>query len=135
MINQRFYKWTVLDSMGVDNQRHKIYLCKCGCGKKGVVRGSDLRRGNSRQCQSCSNRINGRKGLDASHGKDLYMVSCGEFVKIGSSDDVIDRVNRLAQIIPYPVKLEYFGPDEGYLEPLYHTIFEEFKHRNEWFKL
>jgi hypothetical protein len=51
----RFGRWTVLKFSG-----SKLWECLCDCGRKSEIRGTDLRRGRSTQCKSCSNGENTR---------------------------------------------------------------------------
>jgi hypothetical protein len=133
MINQQFSKWTVLALVGSSKHGKLVYRCMCDCGSIHNVGGSDLRTGGSTQCRSCSAKITGRKGLDAQVKPNLYLVSCGEYIKIGSTDNVIKRLNNMKVGNPYPLILEYHGIGLGHLEPVLHTLYAEFHHQGEWF--
>lgn len=50
MIGKRFGKLKVIKKVGVDNNRFITWLCECDCGNKVVVRGSNLRTGNTKSC-------------------------------------------------------------------------------------
>lgn len=41
---------TVIKKAGVDNRRYLTWLCKCDCGSDVIVRGSNLRNGNTKSC-------------------------------------------------------------------------------------
>ncbi len=105
----------------------------CDCGNIHNVGGSELRTEGSKQCRSCSAKITGRKGLDAQVKPNLYIVSCGEYVKIGSTDNIIKRLNTMKVGNPYPIILEYHCIGFGYMEPKLHTLYAEYHHQGEWF--
>lgn len=46
---QRFDMLTALEFVGIENHR-ALWRCKCDCGTEKVMRGADLRRGNSGSC-------------------------------------------------------------------------------------
>lgn len=50
MIGREFHYWKVEDEAGSDKARHKLYKCRCKCGTVSVVRGAELRKGNSKSC-------------------------------------------------------------------------------------
>jgi len=133
MIGQRFNKWLVLEFDSKTKNYNSKYKCICDCGKEGIVKDSNLRTGKSTQCKSCATRINGRKGLDAQSKNHLYMIGCGEYVKIGSTDNLADRLKNLEVSNPYPLHVLYEGINEGYMESTYHEIFSEYKTNGEWF--
>jgi len=105
----------------------------CDCGQTGFIRKFDLINNKSTQCSSCSAKINGRKGLDAQIKPNLYIVSCGDYIKIGSTDNIIKRINNMKVGNPYPIVLEYHGIGFGYMEPKLHTLYAEYHHQGEWF--
>lgn len=58
----------------VNNKGHHItmWLCKCDCGNEKIVRGSNLKSGNSQSC-GCTNRENNKKALyEANHKENIY---------------------------------------------------------------
>jgi ribosomal protein S27E len=74
------------------------------CGNKSTVMGSRLRAGNG--CQSCTNRVNGRKGLySQSKGMPVYFIGCDDYMKVGSSFDPERRIKDLQVYNPYPLEL------------------------------
>ena len=125
----KYGKWTV------EEDRGRYSLCRCECDCVSTVRTSDLKAGYSTQCKYCSAKEKGRKGLNSQVKQHLYMISTGPFLKIGSTDDIQGRFRKIQLGCPYPVKLEYVGIDEGFLEPTYHEIFDECKLEGEWFRL
>lgn len=135
MVGGSFGKWTVMGDAGIDKHGKKLFTCLCNCNKIHIVVGSKLRAGLSNQCRRCSAKINGRKGLDAQCKPNLYIVSCGSYIKIGSTDNVIRRVNAMMVGNPYPIKLEYHGIGCGHLEPKLHTLYAKYHHQGEWFNL
>lgn len=135
MIGERFGKWLVTEESGPNKHGKKLFTCQCDCGKVYIIVGSKLRAGLSTQCRICSTKINGRKGLDAQCKPNLYIVSCGEYIKIGSTDNVVRRVNTMMVGNPYPIHIEYHGVGLGHLEPKLHTLYAEYHHKGEWFNL
>lgn len=55
LTGQRFGRLVVLRRAGSDRHGSALWLCRCDCGKEVVVRGSDLRSGNTQSC-GCLNR-------------------------------------------------------------------------------
>lgn len=134
MIGQKFNKWTVLEfSHSHPKSKNYIYKCVCNCGKEGLVSGSNLRNGKSKQCQSCSNKINGKQGHRPK--KHLYMIQCGPYVKIGTTDDIKTRMISLRVYNPYPIKLVGYWENYGHKEKEWHRILKDEHHQGEWFKL
>ncbi len=129
---KRFGRWRVLSS----SHQHPtagnwLWNVICDCGAESVVEGSSLRRGESTQCKSCGGRENGRKGLySKSKNQEVYFIRCGNYIKIGASDDVYRRLRDLQGSNPYPLELIATDTDEE----LWHNIFSHRLHRHEWFK-
>jgi hypothetical protein len=134
MIGKKFNKWTVTDFSHKKNG-NSYYSCICDCGKTGIVKDSNLKFDGSKQCKWCSGKQNGRKGLDAAVKKHLYIVTCGEYIKIGSSDNIERRIKNLKGYNPYPLTVNLSLEDQGYLEPAMHRVAKEFHHHGEWFKI
>ena len=135
MISQQFNKWTVQEFAGKNKTGNFLYKCVCECGNTAIVPGSNLRKGKSTQCKSCSSKINGRLGLDAMAKQHLYMVGCEGFLKVGSTDNVERRVKDLRNSCPYPIEVLYIGIDEGFTEPAWHKALSEYRIHGEWFAL
>lgn len=55
-LGQKFGKFTVLRLSSRTNPRHRLWACKCACGKICDVQESNLVCGGSTQCRSCGNR-------------------------------------------------------------------------------
>lgn len=129
----RFGKWTVTAFSHTANNKAKsaYWHVECDCGTLSTVSGTSLRIGQSAQCKSCSGRVNGKKGHRAR--KHLYVVSCGPYIKIGSTDDIDIRMTSLKSYNPYPITLIYYGEYEGDDEQMYHKIFEHRHLHGEWF--
>ena len=135
MIGKSFNKWLVLSFSHKNKSGNWFYTCKCTCGTESTVSASNLRTGGSTQCKKCSGIQNGRKGLDARAKKHLYIVTCGEYIKIGSSDDTIRRLKNLQGYNPYPITVNLSLDDQGYLEPAMHRVAKPYHHHGEWFKI
>lgn len=69
LTGMKFNKWTVIKR--VENRGKEVYwLCQCECGNIHEVAGPTLRRGNSRQCQSCANKSRGEKSKGNTYRRD-----------------------------------------------------------------
>ena len=135
MLGKRFSKWTVLEySHKNEKSGNWYYKCRCDCGNESVVIGTNLRTGSSMQCKSCSSKINGKKGVYATIRKDLYFIKCGNYIKIGVSDNVQRRLNDLKASNPLPLELIYFGKGEGRDEEMWHKVFAHRHHHGEWYE-
>ena len=65
--------------------------------------------------------------------KKTYVFKCGDFVKIGRSDDVPSRHNAIISSNPHGVELvREFNSD---LEFMLHNHFAQYRHRREWFRV
>ena len=134
MIGEYHNHWEVLEFSHKKNGS-SYYLCRCRCGKKATVRDSNLRKGVSTQCKSCSGKQNGRKGLDSKAKGNLYIVRCKEFIKVGcTSDKTMDRrIISLQTGNPFDMTVELFMENMGHAEPWLHTMLSKHHHRGEWF--
>jgi len=83
--------------------------------------------------RSCSSRINGKVGHKAR--KHLYMIQCGPYTKIGTTDNIKIRLISLQSSNPYPIKLVGFWEDYGYKEKEWHKKLNHLHHQGEWFNL
>lgn len=135
MLGKSFNKWLVLAYSHKNSSGNWFFLCRCECGNESKVSATNLRTGGSKQCKRCSGKQNGRKGLDASVKKHLYIITCGDYIKIGSSDNIERRLKNLQGYNPYPIIVNLSLEDQGYLEPAMHRIAKEFHHHGEWFKI
>lgn len=65
LTKKKFGRWMVIKWVGRDKRGKWQWLCRCVCGREGIVMGSNLRRGNSKGCKSCQiSRNNNKKRLD-----------------------------------------------------------------------
>lgn len=68
----------------------------------------------------------------------LYVVKCNDFIKIGASKLVEQRIKRIQTCCPYEIellKVYSCKKDEGYpLERFLHSRLREYQERGEWFK-
>lgn len=137
MIGLRFNKWTVLEySHKNERSGNWYYLCQCDCGSFVNVKGSSLRNGDSKQCKRCANKENGRKGLySQNEGRDLYLIGCAHFVKIGTTNDLTERLRTIQSGNPFDLVVEYYGVGEGHMEEYWHSEFKNKHHKGEWYRL
>lgn len=49
-IGNRYGHLTVIEEAGIDSSKHKLWKCKCDCGKEIIARGSRLRNGEKQDC-------------------------------------------------------------------------------------
>lgn len=134
IINKTYGKWTVIKLIDIAPKSGNFrYLCKCVCGNEKVVYGTKLRTGDTTQCKSCGNRQRGKKGLYAQSKQNLYIVKVGPYIKIGSTDNIKQRIKYLEGQCPFPIELVYHGVGEGREEEMWHDIFKHRHHRGEWF--
>ena len=63
----------------------------------------------------------------------LYVARCGEYFKIGSSDNPERRIKDLQSSCPYPVTLEKIYWDRGSEEGAWLNHHEDRHHQGEWF--
>ena len=137
MIGVRFNKWTVLEySHKNERSNNWYYLCRCDCGNEAIVKGTNLRNNGSKQCKKCSGKQNGRQGLYAQNeGSDLYLIGCKHYVKIGTTNDLTERLRTIQSGNPFDLVVEYYGTGEGHLEEYWHNLFQDKHHRGEWYTL
>jgi len=80
LTGQRFGQLTVLSLAGKNNNKKTLWNCVCDCGKKIVVRGNNLKSGNTQSC-GCSrkdiqpkNKTHGKSGENTTR---LYQIWVG----------------------------------------------------------
>lgn len=135
LLGKTFGCWTVLEfSHKREDSGNWYYKCKCSCGNEAIVPATKLRTGKSTKCRVCTGRESGRRGLYSMSKQHLYIIRCGDYIKIGSSDNVERRLKDLQGSNPYPLTLEYYGENEGCDEEFWHDFYKERHHRGEWFK-
>lgn len=70
--------------------------------------------------------------------KDLnvYIVSCGDLIKIGVTNDIDKRVKTLQTGNPFPIVVEFVEQKrQAYkIESYLHRMFEQYRVQGEWFK-
>ena len=72
---QRFGRWTVLERAYIDKQNGSMWLCRCDCGKEGIIRHSSLTSGNSRSCGCLLEEVRSISHTKHGyHGERLYYV-------------------------------------------------------------
>jgi hypothetical protein len=126
--------WTILGfSHQREDSKNAYWFARCKCGNESVINGSAFVLGKTKQCKSCSARINGRKGIYAKSKGDLYMIRVGDYVKIGVSLDVKRRIKDIESCSPFTAELIYHGEGEGFEEEEWHNIFKHRQHKGEWF--
>jgi len=104
----------------------------CDCGTKKTTSGTLLRTNKSNKCHKCAGKINGRLGLNVqAKNKTVYFIQCGNYFKIGVSDDVERRVRDLESSNPYEINL--LDTDTSTTEEDWHKIFSHRHHRGEWY--
>lgn len=127
-------EWTVLAYAGVKGSGGNSYwLCRCSCGNEKEVMGTPLRLGRTTMCQRCAGRGNGRKGLNAMAKSHLYVIRCGEYFKVGSSDNPERRIRDLESSCPYPITTEAIYLNRGHEEARWHELLRDQHHHGEWF--
>jgi hypothetical protein len=72
------------------------------------------------------------------HRRGVYFLECGNFIKIGISEDVHRRLKELRTMIPFDVDVLGFIPCAAYseakiVESALHIEFAKLRHRGEWF--
>lgn len=83
--------------------------------------------------------------LDGSYGVNnpkenggVYLISCGDYFKIGHSSDIKKTLSAIKTSNPYEVTLvAKYSPYKirnDLLEDYLHNKFKEYHHRNEWFR-
>jgi hypothetical protein len=58
-----FGEWTVLYRAGSDTRGRATWVCRCSCGVERVVRGTDLRLGDSTRCKKCKDKNIRKHGM------------------------------------------------------------------------
>jgi len=63
IVGSSFGNWKVIYFYGNDkNQKNKLFLCRCSCGKEKVIRGTTLLNGNSKSCGCLRKKLAREKG-------------------------------------------------------------------------
>ena len=64
----------------------------------------------------------------------IYFIRCGEFVKIGFSDNPRSRIAAIQTSNPYPVDVLAIVPGNYEFEAELHQRFTHLRYKNEWFR-
>lgn len=134
LAGKKFGKVTV--ESYVDNHPlsgNAMWQVRCDCGKVFITRSSRLLGGTCTQCLSCRGKNNGSETKYINGRGDLYMIRAGDFIKIGVSEDVQDRIKHIQYNCPLTVELIYHGVGEASDEKFWHQVYSHRHHRGEWF--
>ena len=67
------------------------------------------------------------------YGKDLYLISAGELIKLGRSCNIPRRLLEIQRSMPFAnATLLATFPEQGFLEPFVFRALGEFPRRGEW---
>ena len=142
MIGLRFNKWKVLEfSHKHERSGNWYYLCRCECGNTGVVKGTSLRKGGSKQCKQCSGKTNGRKGIYAQNlDNDLYVIQCydginNDLYKIGTTSNIEERLRTMSSGNPFDLIVVFYAKGKGSMEEYFHNKFKRHHWKGEWYCL
>lgn len=132
-IGSKFGKWTVIAKS--DNRNAKSggvkWVCECYCGTVKELISHNLRF-IAHQCKSCASKERNRKQV-SSVARDLYLIKCGDYVKIGSTANLQQRIKDLQVYNPYKIEVLGYWKDFGWMEPSFHTVFDSSRIHGEWF--
>lgn len=82
--------------------------------------------------------LDGTYGLNNKDEGGVYLISCGDYYKIGFSKNIKTRVSSIQTSSPYDVELvtkySSFYKNHEALESHLHSKFKEHHHRLEWFR-
>lgn len=67
-------------------------------------------------------------------GSYVYFIRCGQFIKIGSSENPANRLRALRTGNPFPLSILKTVPGDGAVEFAYQREFRAHLHRDEWFR-
>ena len=136
-LGNTYGKWTVVSFSHLSPNKSKVayWKCVCSCGSTGTIVGTTLRQGISKQCKTChGNKQNHYIKYNNNKGKDLYMIKCGPYIKIGTSSNVTTRLTALRSANPFPIVLVGLWKNMGHLEQTWHEALIPIHHKGEWFK-
>lgn len=119
-----------------DKGKNAVWNCKCECGTSCKVSSSPLRAGNTKSC-GCWQKELSRESIKKTHnkGKHLYLIQCGEYIKIGRANNVSLRLTQIKSMCPYGVELLEVFHNKGDIEHDLHQRFKSKHHTGEWFML
>lgn len=117
-----------------DKGKNAYWGCVCDCGNYVVVSSASLRTGTQKSC-GCLHRELSKTHIKKLHNKGLhlYIVRSGDYVKIGRTSNIHNRLGQLRAMNPIPIEIIQIINNGGYLEHEYHEIHKDFHHSGEWF--
>lgn len=57
---ERFGRLTVISRSGSDRRGEALWVCKCDCGERAIIRGNKLRTGHTKSCGCLSKEVSGK---------------------------------------------------------------------------
>lgn len=116
--------------------KNAYWVCMCDCGTRKTISSGSLRSGCTTSC-GCFVSETSRELIKKTHilGEHLYLIRCGDFVKIGRADNPVLRLSQIQTANPYEVSLIRTFPNKGYKEKELHVLFKDKLHKGEWFSL
>lgn len=139
-IGNKYGEWTVVSFSHIANNkaRNAYWNCQCSCGNNVVVCGVSLRKKTlgSKKCKVCHGRTQMRHiKYKNNSGKDLYVIQCGPYIKIGTTNNIEVRLTSLQAGSPYNMNLIALFKGAGELEEIWHQQLKAIHHKGEWFDL
>jgi hypothetical protein len=64
----------------------------------------------------------------------VYFLECGDFIKIGWSQNARMRINGLQNSLPFEIRVLCISYGDVKLEKALHAKFAHLRHRGEWFR-
>jgi len=64
----------------------------------------------------------------------IYFLLCGNYVKIGKSKNILNRITSIQSANPFDLELLAIESDQSN-ELFFHNIFVDYHHKLEWFKI
>lgn len=131
----KFGKWTVLGFSHIADSRSRMayWNVVCECGTRTAVEGASLRKALTTMCKGCHGRNQQHHIKYRCRNKDLYMLKCGPYIKIGATSNMTQRLMQIRANCPYEVTLVGFWKDEGHREQAWHEHLKDICVRGEWF--
>ena len=124
LTGKRYGSLTVIELAVDEPGKKKKWLCKCDCGEKCIVAGSNLQSGNVKHCKKCGNAISAEKKIK--HGMTrtkIYYVWRGmlnrcERPEVRFYDDYGGRGIKVCEEWHDPEKFFEWARNSGYKEGL-----------------
>jgi hypothetical protein len=128
----------VVESLGVDRNWLMKWLRHHPCDEAGVPFYRFLGRTKLFSADDCMRlyKALGKKPAQkpAAEAGFVYFVVSGDFIKIGFSRSIDERMFRFATDSPLPVELLHFEPGTFKTEKIVHKHFAHLRARGEWFR-